>query len=266
MWVPRVSGKRGARELERASSQSYSARNCDIYPVPRRFPVDRQPHSHRFCASTGDRKSNHQVAPIVCSQFALLSPDSATSQQYIALYLRQQCLHVEKDVFAPRLLCSQLLLTCFTLSLRQSASVTACGGEYVNGQRPITANGDYRLQYSHWTLTHQPFSDLDYRRLQVEHLHLVLDTYALHVRPPQQVDVRSQGSIGRAPLYPVGVRGARYHGQGSWAGECGSPGSLGKRGARELERASSQSYSARNCDIHPVPRRFPVARQPHSHR
>ena len=40
----------------------------------------RQPHSHRFCASTGDRKSNHQVAPIVCSQFALLSLDSATSQ------------------------------------------------------------------------------------------------------------------------------------------------------------------------------------------
>ena len=74
-----------------------------------------------------------------------------------------------------------------------------------------------------------------------------------------------QGSIGRAPLYPVGVRGARYHGQGSWAGECGSPGSLGKRGARELERASSQSHSARNCDIYPVPRRFPVARQPHSH-
>ena len=34
--------------------------------------------------------------------------------------------------------------------------------------------------------------------------------------------------IGRAPLYPVGVRGARYHGQGSWAGECGSPGPLGK--------------------------------------
>ncbi len=96
--------------------------------------------------------------------------------------------------------------------------------------------------------------------------HLALDIYALHVRPPQQVDVRSQGSIGRAPLYPVGVRGARYHGQGSWAGECGSPGSLGKRGARELERASSQSYSARNCDIHPVPRRFPVARQPHSHK
>ena len=86
VWVPRVSGKRGARELERASSQSYSARNCDTYPVPRRFPVDRQPHSHRFCASTGDRKSNHQVAPIVCSQFALLSPDSATSQQSIALY------------------------------------------------------------------------------------------------------------------------------------------------------------------------------------
>ena len=52
--------------------------------------------------------------------------------------------------------------------------------------------------------------------------------HALHVRPPQQVGVRSQGSIGRAPLYPVGVRGARYHGQGSWAGECGSPGSLGK--------------------------------------
>ena len=98
MWVPRVSGKRGARELERASSQSYSARNCDIYPVPRRFPVARQPHSHRFCASTGDRKSNHQVAPIVCSQFALLSPDSATSQQSIASYLRRQCLHVEKDV------------------------------------------------------------------------------------------------------------------------------------------------------------------------
>ena len=99
VWVPpRVSGKRGARELERASSQSYSARNCDIYPVPCRFPVDRQPHSHRFCASTGDRKSNHQVAPIVCSQFALLSPDSATSQQYLATNLRQQCLHVEKDV------------------------------------------------------------------------------------------------------------------------------------------------------------------------
>ena len=117
---------------------------------------------------------------------------------------------------------------CFALPLRQSASLTACGGVYVNGQRPITANGDYRLQYSHWTLTHQPFSDLDYRRLQVEHPHLVLDTYALHVRPPQQVGVRSQGSIGRAPLYPVGVRGARYHGQGSWAGECGSPGSLGK--------------------------------------
>ena len=57
----------------------------NIYPVPCRFPVDRQPHSHRFCASTGDRKSNHQVAPIVCSQFALLSPDSATSQQLIAL-------------------------------------------------------------------------------------------------------------------------------------------------------------------------------------
>ena len=114
------------------------------------------------------------------------------------------------------------------MPLRQSASLTACGGEYVNGQRPITANGDYRLQYSYWTLTHQPFSDLDCRRLQVGHLHLVLDTYALHVRPPQQVSVRSQGSIGRAPLYPVGVRGARYHGQGSWAGECGSPGSLGK--------------------------------------
>ena len=62
VWVPRVSGKRGARELERASSQSDSARNCDTYPVPCRFPVDRQPHSHRFCASTGDRKSNHQVA------------------------------------------------------------------------------------------------------------------------------------------------------------------------------------------------------------
>ena len=98
VWVPRVSGKRGARELERASSQSHSARNCDIYPVPRRFPVARQPHSHRFCASTGDRKSNHQVASIVCSQFALLSPDSATSSQYLATYLRQQCLHVEKDV------------------------------------------------------------------------------------------------------------------------------------------------------------------------
>ena len=41
MWVPRVSGKRGARERERASSQSNSARNCDIYPVPRRFPVAR---------------------------------------------------------------------------------------------------------------------------------------------------------------------------------------------------------------------------------
>ena len=117
---------------------------------------------------------------------------------------------------------------CFTLSLRLSASLTACGGEYVNGQRPITANGDYRLQYSHWTLTHQPFTDLDCHRLQVGHPQLVLDTYALRVRPPQQVDVRSQGSIGRAPLYPVGVRGARYHGQGSWAGECGSPGSLGK--------------------------------------
>ena len=91
-------GKRGARELERASSQSHSARNCDIHPVPCRYPVDRQPHSHRFCASTGDRKSSHQAAPIVCSQFALLSPDSATSQQYIATYLRQQCLHVEKDV------------------------------------------------------------------------------------------------------------------------------------------------------------------------
>ena len=128
----------------------------------------------------------------------------------------------------PRLPCSQLLLSCFALPLRQSASLTACGGEYVNGQRPITANGDYRLQYSCWTLTHQPFSDLDCRRLQVGHLHLVLDTCALHVRPPQQVGVRSQGSIGRAPLYPVGVRGARYHGQGSWAGECGSPGSLGK--------------------------------------
>ena len=166
----------------------------------------------------------------------------------------------------PRLPCSQLLLTCFALSLRLSASLTACGGEYVNGQRPITANGDYRLQYSHWTLTHQPFTDLDCHRLQVGHPHLVLDTYALHVRPPQQVDVRSQGSIGRAPLYPVGVRGARYHGQGSWAGECGSPGSLGKRGARELERASSQSHSARNCDIHPVPCRYPVDRQPHSHR
>ena len=74
MWVPRVSGKRGARELERASSQSYSARNCDIHPVLCRFPVDRQPHSHRFCASTGDRKSSHLAAPIVCSQFALLSP------------------------------------------------------------------------------------------------------------------------------------------------------------------------------------------------
>ena len=82
----------------------------------------------------------------------------------------------------------------------------------------------------------------------------------------QRVGVRSQGSIGRAPLYPVGVRGARYHGQGSWAGECGSPGSLGKRGARELARASSQSHSARNCDIHPVPCRYPVDRQPHSHR
>ena len=46
VWVPRVSGKRGARELERASSQSDSARNCDTYPVPCRFPVDRQPHSH----------------------------------------------------------------------------------------------------------------------------------------------------------------------------------------------------------------------------
>ena len=97
-----------------------------------------------------------------------------------------------------------------------------------NGQRPITANGVYRLQHSHWTLTHQPFTDLDCHRLQVGHPQLVLDTYALHVRPPQRVGVRSQGSIGRAPLYPVGVRGARYHGQGSWAGECGSPGSLGK--------------------------------------
>ena len=92
-------GKRGARELERASSQSYSARNCDIHPVLCRYPAARQPHSHRFCASTGDRKSSHQAAPIVCSQFALLSPDSATStsQQSLAPYLRQQCLHVEKD-------------------------------------------------------------------------------------------------------------------------------------------------------------------------
>ena len=128
----------------------------------------------------------------------------------------------------PRLPCSQLLLSRFALPLRQSASLTAYGGEYVNGQRPTTANGDYRSQYSHWTLTHQPFSDLDCRRLQVRHPCLVLDMYALHVRPPQRVGVRSQGSIGRAPLYPVGVRGARYHGQGSWAGECGSPGSLGK--------------------------------------
>ena len=148
----------------------------------------------------------------------------------------------------PRLPCSQLLLTCFfALPLRQSASLTACGGEYVNGQRPITANGDYRLQYSHWTLTHQPFSDLDCRRLQVGHPHLVLDTYALHVRPPQRVGVWSQGSIGRAPLYPVGVRGARYHGQGSWAGERGFPGSrLGKSkgssgaGASELTSCLAQ--------------------------
>ena len=100
-------------------------------------------------------------------------------------------------------------------------------------QRPtagngLPANGDHRLHHSHWTLTHQPFSELDCRRLQVRHPCLVLDMYALHVRPPQQVGVRSQGSIGRAPLYPVGVRGARYHGQGSWAGERGSPGSLGK--------------------------------------
>ena len=166
----------------------------------------------------------------------------------------------------PRLPCSQLLLSCFTLPLRQSASLTACGGEYVNGQRPITANGDYRLQYSHWTLTHQPFSDLDYRRLQVEHLHLVLDTCALHVRPPQRIDVRSQGSIGRAPLYPVGVRGARYHGQGSWAGECGSPGSLGKGELGSWSERAHILISARNCDIHPVPCRYPVDRQPHSHR
>ena len=167
----------------------------------------------------------------------------------------------------PRLLCSQLLLTCFTLSLRLSASLTACGGEYVNGQRPITANGDYRLQYSCWTLTHQPFSDFDCRRLQVGHLHLVLDTYALHVRPPQQVGVRSQGSIGRASA------SIPSRGEGSpipWPGELGRgvwvPRVSGKRGARELERASSQSYSARNCDIYPVPCRFPVDRQPHFHR
>ena len=98
-WVPRVSGKKGVFESEsERSHNSLAQENCDIYPVPRRSPVARQPHSHRFCASTGDRKSNHRVAPIVCSQFALLSPDPATSQQSLASYLRQQCPHVEKDV------------------------------------------------------------------------------------------------------------------------------------------------------------------------
>ena len=63
-----------------------------------RYPVDRQPHSHRPCASTGDRKSSHQAASIVCSQFALLSPDSATSQRKHDSYLSQQCLRAEKDV------------------------------------------------------------------------------------------------------------------------------------------------------------------------
>ena len=74
-------------ESERTHN-SLAQENCDIYPVPRRSPVARQPHSHRFCASTGDRKSNHRVAPIACSQFALLSPDPATSQQSLASYLR----------------------------------------------------------------------------------------------------------------------------------------------------------------------------------
>ena len=44
-----------------------------------------------------ERAATSQAAPIVCSQFALLSPDSATSQQLIASNLRRQCLHVEKD-------------------------------------------------------------------------------------------------------------------------------------------------------------------------
>ena len=87
-----------------------------------RFPVARQPHSHRFCASTGDRKSNHQVAPIVCSQFALLSPDSATSQQYIASYLRQQCLHVEKDVVSTE---AEAMPDCVFAAVDAAATVEA---------------------------------------------------------------------------------------------------------------------------------------------
>ena len=96
--------------------------NCDTYPVPCRFPVDRQPHSHRFCASTGVRKSNHQVAPIVCSQFALLSPDSATSQQSIATYLRQQCLHVEKDVVSTE---AEAMPDCVFAAVDAAATVEA---------------------------------------------------------------------------------------------------------------------------------------------
>ena len=129
----------------------------------------------------------------------------------------------------PRLPCSQLLLACIALSLWLSASLTACGGEYVNGQRPITANGDYRLQYSHWTLTHQPFTDLDCHRLQVGHPQLVLDTYALHVRPPQQVDASIPSRGEGSPIPWPGELG-----RGVWvprvSGEKGSSGA----GASEL--------------------------------
>ena len=41
--------------------------------------------------------------------------------------------------------------------------------------------------------------------------------------------------------------------RGAGQGSVGPQGLWGKRGARELARASSQSHSARNCDIHPVP-------------
>ena len=156
------------------------------------------------------------------------------------------------------LLCSQLLLTCFTLSLRLSASLTACGGEYVNGQRPITANGDYRLHYSHWTLTHQPFSDLDCRRLQVGYL----PSGVGHVRSSCTTSTTSWRSVAGEYRKSASIPS---RGEGSpipWPGELGRgvwvPRVSGKRGARELERASSQSYSARNCDIHPVLCRFPV--------
>ena len=113
------------------------------------------------------------------------------------------------------------LFTVIALALR-AASPAICFSDCLWGgvrQRPTADNGQRRLPKSVLALGVNASAIL---RLGLP------STCALHVRPPQRVGVRSQGSIGRAPLYPVGVRGARYHGQGSWAGECGSPGSLGK--------------------------------------